>query len=1055
MDQSESKQPPVIPPDDDEKTAPSGLPPGQLDSTSEPTMPMFRQPVEPAEDPTQPGEHSPVTRGASYERPPQPPPPPLLEPRSPYARPPEQPVYQQPAPSPQYPPQGQPPATSRQRPRRRYRKRRTGRRGISCSPSCLVGCLGVVGVMLITMLVGTWVVYASYSNRIDERLDVFDQRVADQNFESTFLYDRQGHELYEIVGQGRRERIPLSEIPDVVRFATIALEDDTFYDNIGVDIPSIIRSARDYVQAGGVVSGASTITQQLVRDVLFEGDYRYERTLRRKMDEALLAVVLTRRKSKDEILELYLNNINYGNLAYGIEAAAQVHFGKSARELELHEAALLAGLPQAPYILNPLSHDPEIKKLVEDRQHLVLDLMVEEGYITRAEADAAKQSPLIYANPDIPLDTAPHFVVYARDELILLFKSQYEAQGYLPDDAEKLAESIVSDGGLRVYTSVDLNLQAVAEQAAVQNVAALRDAHNLTNASIVAIDPRTGEILAMVGSVNFDDPVIDGQVNVALAMRQPGSTMKPFTYSAAMEQGWVPANIIWDTETHIDIPGYGTYSPVNYDNRWHGPVHVRDALANSYNIPAVQTLRQVGVPYLLDFMRRFGVHSLNQDASQYGLSLTLGGGDVTLLELTNAYANFARGGYYTPTHAIICVIDNEGFVLYEYEGGCPEGARTDHTRFESASPVPVIDPRIAFVINDILSDNAARTPAMGASSPLNTGTLLTSAKTGTTNDFRDNWTVGYTSDLVVGVWSGNSDNTPMNNISGLQGAAPIWRDTMLGMYNVHPFGTPQLIAPPGMYQARICNVRGLRDPASECISFRQEWFFEGSVLTPDGRGGMVPAALPLASNQPPPSEYGPQIQEVQPGIVRTYVRPLTPDQTAILAAQNPGSAAQEYCMVPVEVLSSVSDAQILLFAEAPPDANDARYTYRWAIPQNYAILPQFACTPETISGGLPTVGGGSGGGVEREITTNVDPYRIYCHADNSIEVYRIVSGAGVPALLATATDIAVVGVPATNTLIKQGDANIRLYRLITGEFQVNAPIGTDPNGFVRTWSGCY
>lgn len=954
-------------------------------------------------------------------------------------------------------PYAQSPHPATPRPPRRRRTRRSLRRGCACGPSCLLGCVGVIVATMITMLLGTWVAYGDYSRRLEDRLDEFDQRLVAKDFQTTYIYDRQGRELYQVVGQGRRERIPLEQIPDVIRYATIALEDDTFYSNIGIDLPSIIRATYDYMRQGQIVSGASTITQQLVRDVLFEQDYRYERTLKRKVDEALLAIVLTQRMSKDEILELYLNEINYGNLAYGIEAAAKTYFGKSANELQLHEAALLAGLPQAPLILNPLNPDPEIQQMVIRRQHLVLDLMVKEGYITEAEALAAKQQPLIFVSPDIPLDKAPHFVVYVQEQLLTLFAQQYEAQGYLPEDAKKLAERLLFDGGLQVYTSIDLDLQAVAEEAASRHVAALRQPHNLTNAAVVALDPTTGEILAMVGSVNFDDPAIDGQVNVAVAKRQPGSTMKPFTYSAAFEQGWVPASVIWDTNVSIGIPGQPAYEPVNYDRRQHGPVHVRDALANSYNIPAVQTLRAVGVQYLIDLMHRFGVKSLNRDASNYGLSLTLGGGEVTLLELTNAYGVFARGGFYVPPRPIICILDSNSNILYEYEGGCLGGNPVSTTYYDYARPQAVLDPRIAFVISDIMADNAARSPAMGANSPLNTGDLLTSVKTGTTNDFRDNWTVGYTNKLVVGVWSGNSNNAPMNNISGLQGAAPIWRDTILGMYAVYPFGPSDIPNPGGLYSERICNVRFLKDPAESCGTFRSEWFFDGVVLVPNSQGQMVPAPQPLASQPQPPSQYGPQLEEVQPGIIRTYARPLTPDQSNWLAALNPGSAPQKYCLVPIEIVASVPDARLQLFIKQPSEPEDARRAYQYAhLPDiNYAILPQFACTPETISGSLPTVSGGPGG--EWEVNpVHQAPYRtaaVYCRYGN-VEVYAIVGGGGVPAFTVTAAEIAAVGqFPPTNTLIREGQG-IRLYRLTSGELQVNAPLNGDPNGYVVIWGGC-
>ncbi|NDJ86846.1 MAG: hypothetical protein GYB66_13265 [Chloroflexi bacterium] len=393
---------------------------------SEPTQPQIPKPSDPDEQHTQ--KHEPVSPSSlepaanegedlpegsertqevvslAVPSPPKPPPPPPapLPPaeHAPFVRP-QSPAGQQittPSASPPAPPP--PAAPSKARPPRR----RSVRRGVGCTPSCLIGCLGIAGSVVIVTLVAIWLIWTDYSNRLDDRLDEFEQRADEQAFGSTFIYDRQGTQLYEVIGEGRREPIDFEQIPDVVKYATIALEDDTFYDNTGVDVPSILRASRDYLQEGQIVSGASTITQQLVREVLFEDDYRYERTLRRKIDEALLAIVLTQRMEKDLVLEMYLNTINYGNLAYGIEAAAKTYFGKSAQQLELHEAALLAALPQAPAYLNPLNPNPDVQQLVIARQHLVLDLMAEEGYITPAQAEAAKNRELVYASPEIPLD---------------------------------------------------------------------------------------------------------------------------------------------------------------------------------------------------------------------------------------------------------------------------------------------------------------------------------------------------------------------------------------------------------------------------------------------------------------------------------------------------------------------------------------------------------------------------------------------------------------------------------------------------------------------------
>ena len=345
---------------------------------------------------------------------------------------------------------------------------------------------------------------------------------------------------------------------------------------------------------------------------------------------------------------------------------------------------------------------------------------------------------------------------------------------------------------------------------------------------------------------------------------------------------------------------------------------------------------------------------------------------------------------------------------------------------------------------------------MGSNSVLNTGSLLTSVKTGTTNDYRDNWTVGYTSDIVVGVWSGNSDNSAMINTSGLDGAAPIWRDTMQGIYNILPLPTPTLVAPAGMYNERICDVRSLNDPASDCASFRREWFFEYLPTVPDASGNMVTVAQ-TGDTTPVNSDFGPVLEEVQPGIIRTWVRPLAPEQITFYQAQNPNSAPQQYCLIPREVLDQVPDRVQLLFAQYPPEADDARQAFLYATSRGDAILPQFACTPETISGGFPTVDASRG---DWEVNpTSQYPARtaaIYCKADGSVEIWEVINGVGQFAMSVSPVQIAQVGLSATdNLLIAQGGStNVRLYRLTSGEFQVNSPSGGDPNGYVHRWGGC-
>ena len=923
---------------------PEVLPPSPADVTTQTDLPALSQAQAAALGETQPG--------------------PTIAPSSPPvgATQPVQSVTPPPAravPTQQHGGYAPPPVYSGPPPRRR-RKRRPRRVRFSFG-GCLLAIGAALAVFVGLVLVVGFVVVNALSARLEESLQRLDEVADRQTFQTTTIYDRNGDELYEIFEEGRRTNVSLSDLPPYVAQATIAIEDNSFYENPGVDIGSIFRALFQNVQQGEVFSGASTITQQLVRHLAFDYEYRTETSIQRKIEEVILALILNSRMSKDEILELYLNEIYYGNLAYGIEAASQTIFGKPASELTLGEAALLAGLPQAPAELDPLNPDPVVQEAVLARRRLVIDRMLAEGFITQEEAYAAYGEPLSYASPDVPL-VAPHFTVFARDEL----ESLMATLGYPPDT--------ISTGGLQVYTTLDLRYQDLAERTARAQVASLRDAHNLTNAAVIVMHPVTGEILAMVGSVDYWDDSIDGRVNVTVAPRQPGSTMKPFTYSSALEQGWTAANIIWDTEVHLEAPGQPTYIPVNYDRAYHGPVRVRDALANSYNIPAVQTLRQVGVSYLLNLMHRFGVESLSDDAARYGLSLTLGGGEVTLLELTRAYSVFANSGVLVPTTTIRCVLDSDDNIIYQYENGCPRGQNTASTVNAAAYGIEVLDPRIAFIISDILADNNARTPAMGARSPLYTGDLTSSVKTGTTNDTRDNWTVGFTHNVAVGVWAGNSDNSPMVNTSGLTGAAPIWRDVLLGIYNNQDLLavlaqngqlTPDyLTPPPGLSRQRVCEISTLRDPATECTTTRVEWFLDSPARIPDGSGGYTVSdnrlAPPLVT--PDPNGNGPQLNEPERGLFQALVVPLPEPlaQAAVQASYQPGAPLPpppRYCLVPNEVASQVPGAQVLLFIGPPPDPNDAVYAAQWAMANNVPILPSLPCTPEMLGAALE--GGGA------------------------------------------------------------------------------------------------
>lgn len=859
---------------------------------------------------------------------------------------------------PQYPAYGQetipaPPVTTappQKLPQRQAQPKRAASPG--CAPGCLwiiVGFLAIFcgGSTLLAAGLGVWGI-----NRVEqlanERLEAVETY---QNFQSTFFYDREGRLLYEVFNEGRRTNIEFQDFPKSLIDATIAVEDDNFWTNPGIDLPATLRAFAQYVGIGGQSTGGSTITQQLVRNVLFDFSYRAERSPQRKIEEILLALVLTQRKGKEEILEMYLNEIYYGNLAYGAEAASQTFFGKSARDLTLGEAAMLAGLPQAPADLDPLNPDPAVQNAVYARWRLVLDRMEKQGFITDAERSEALRQGLNFVSPAVSLK-APHFTVYAQSELTALMSDL----GFSPEQ--------IARGGLRVYTTLDLELNDSAQRIAREQIAKL-SANNVGNAAVVVLKPITGEILSMVGSVDYNNDAIDGRVNVATAPRQPGSTMKPFTYSAAMEAGMTPGDVIWDTPTRIGIPGQPMYEPVNYDRAFHGPMTMRSALANSYNVPAVQTLRRVGVDSLLALMRRFGVVSLGDDASRYGLSLTLGGGEITLLELTTGYSVFANEGLLVPPTAILCVVDNHDNILYQFEGQCPRGSATAETINHSAYGKPVLDPRVAFIISDILGDNAARSAAMGSSSPLNTGSLATSVKTGTTNDVKDNWTVGYTRNVAVGVWVGNSRGEAMVNTSGLTGAAPIWNAVITGIYANQGFLADFAVdgrffadkqaTPSGVSLREICDVRNLRDPAADCPRFN-EWFLDSPAAIPDAEGNLYyPPAQPTQPLPVDPNQ--PALQEVSPGVFRVLAFRLNPGIASQIQFQTPAGQTPPpppiYCQVPanLDAAARSQGAQDQLFIAPPPVPEDAAAAERYARDKGLAFLPTVACSPELLQGG--------------------------------------------------------------------------------------------------------
>ena len=629
-------------------------------------------------------------------------------------------------------------------------------------------------------------------------------------FATTMIYDRNGELLYEFFDRNEGQRIPvkLSDVSPFMVAATLASEDPTFYDNPGFAPQSILRAISQNLQSDSTVSGASTITMQLVRNVLFTPEERQDRSYLRKLREVVLAYEVSQQYSKDRLLEMYLNVIPYGQLAYGVEAAAGAYFDKHAKDLNLAEASLLAGLPQSPTNYNPLVNLEAAKA----RQRYVLEQMVKEGYIGEDEARKAYDAPLQFHPHTVEL-RAPHWVFFVRDLL-----------------AQRYGEETVYRGGLQVYTTLDLRMQRIGEQLLrdhVRNTIVKFDGHNAT---LVAIDVKTGEVLTMVGNTDYNDESISGQVNLAVAPRQPGSTIKPFTYVTAFSKGYLPATTVLDAP--VQFPrgaGLSPYSPLNFDLGYRGAQPIRSALAESRNIPAVTTLYTVGTDAMVATARRMGL-AIGDDYQPYGLALGLGAYEVRPLDITFAYATFANGGVqvgepvppgerapggadYRPA-AILRILDENGRTIYQYDP--PSGEQ-------------IISPQQAFLITSTLSDDKAREPTMGTNSKLNLSRPA-AAKTGTTDEYRGVWTIGYTADLVVGVNVGNVDNRPMRRILGAQGAVPLWNSFMEAVYQQVPelrdrpvVGFP---VPKGVQQGMVCG--------------RMDWYIQGQTpicqLGPSGAG---------------------------------------------------------------------------------------------------------------------------------------------------------------------------------------------------------------------------
>jgi penicillin-binding protein 1C len=678
--------------------------------------------------------------------------------------------------------------------------------------------LTLFGLVILAIIGGSALVFSYY--RIARTLpSVDDLKSRSSQFETTRILDRNGNSLYEILdpSAGRRTYITLDKISPALVAATIATEDKDFYTHPGFDALAIIRALWENYHTNGQSGGASTITQQLARALLLTPEERAQRTYSRKAREIILSAEITRRYTKDQILELYLNEIYYGNLAYGIEAASETYFGKTANQLTLSEASFLAGLPQSPAVYDVYTN----RDITLARQQQVLVLMYglsqAKGCIKVSNSDvpicvdaaaAVNASDEMKAHNFISpsINTRyPHWVNFIREQL----EKQYDAQ-------------TIYRSGFIVYTTLDPTLQDEAQRLVTEQVALLAD-KNAHNGALVSIKPSTGEILAMVGSPDFNNEAISGQINMADSpTRQPGSSIKPITYVAAFEKGWTPSTLIWDVPTEFPDGSNPPYIPRNYDGQFHGPVTVRTALSNSFNIPAVKALQFVGIyddpntpqkDGMIAMAERLGITTFTRP--DYGLSLTLGGGDVSLLQLTGAYSVFANGGKKIPPVSILKIVDFQGNVVYQYQP--PQGDQ-------------VLKPEHAFLISSILSDNDARAWEFGTNSLLNLP-FQAAAKTGTTNDFRDNWTMGYTPDLVTGVWVGNADYTPMVNTTGLSGAAPIWSAFMKFavplITNNNP--TPFTLPPAGITQKIICTVSGT-EPSQWCKGGQRNEYFASDQL---------------------------------------------------------------------------------------------------------------------------------------------------------------------------------------------------------------------------------
>jgi membrane peptidoglycan carboxypeptidase len=717
---------------------------------------------------------------------------------------------------------------------RDYRERveSSGRftRPIMIGAGLLVAFMGVGLVGIFILLQGAATGYAMLTRDLPSLSEISNHA----SFKTAQIFDRNGTLLWEFYDPdgGKRTVVPLDEISQNLIDASLAAEDAFFYQHRGVDLRATIRSAF-ITGSGASTTGASTITQQLVRNVILSPEERKQVTLTRKMREIILAYQLDEKLSKDQILEMYLNEVYYGNQSYGVEAAAQSYFDKHARDLDIAEAALVAGLVQSPSEYDPTRTDVPrtadgIPVVTKERQAYVLEQMTRHGFITEQQARDAYAEPLQIKSHQVELK-APHWVMYIRD----LVEQKYGAK-------------TLYQGGLKIYTTLDNDYNDKMQQV-LQDSEPTIATQGATNAAQIAVNPKTGEILAFNGSLDYNDESIDGQVDLLTSERQPGSSIKPLVYSQTFLKGWSPATVVDDAPTCWQDTPTHKWCPVNFDNIFHGQTTVRSALGNSLDIPAVKALDFAGVDTLVQAGENWGITSWGPDSGKtFGLSMSLGGAETRPIDMAQIYATFANNGLKIPLVAVTRIVDAEGNVLEDYK--VPQGEQ-------------VIDARAAYMIGNILSDPNAKLFTYGPNTPLMLhqnddpkGPLWPAAsKTGTTDNYRDTWTDGFTPDLAIVVWVGNADGHPMHQTLSTLTAAKIWPASMKMSFDYWHLQPQDFPRPDGLVDRQVCGDTRMRPGAPLCWN---DLFFAESAPKGTVQAGPAPAARPVAqpTAAPDPAE---------------------------------------------------------------------------------------------------------------------------------------------------------------------------------------------------------